>query len=59
MEWVYDNQQKEKEIFNAKGIGICSQSIIRKVGNNDKIKCASVYVDNITPKLNRTGFCTT
>jgi hypothetical protein len=44
MEWVYDNQQKEKEVFNAylerfillKGIGICSQSIIRKVGINDK-----------------------
>jgi len=38
MEWVYDNRQKEKEILNAylerftflKGIGICSQSIIRK-----------------------------
>ncbi len=38
MEWVYDNQQKEKEIFNAylerftllKGIGICSQSIMKK-----------------------------
>ncbi|QPH40604.1 hypothetical protein [Pedobacter endophyticus] len=43
MEWVYDNRQKEKEIFNAylerftslKGIDICSQSIIRKEGNND------------------------
>jgi len=38
MEWVYDNRQKEKEIFNAylerftliKGIGIYSRSIIRK-----------------------------
>ena len=38
MEWVYDNQQKEKEIFNdylerftlLKGIGICLESIIRK-----------------------------
>jgi hypothetical protein len=37
MEWVYDNGQKEKEILNAymerftllKGIGICSQSIIK------------------------------
>jgi hypothetical protein len=43
MEWVYDNRQKEKEIFNAylerltllKGIGICLQSIIRKEGFND------------------------
>jgi hypothetical protein len=38
MEWVYDNQQKEKEIINAylerftllSGIGICLQSIMRK-----------------------------
>ncbi len=43
MEWVYDNRQK-KEIVNAylecftllKGIGICSQSIIKKVGNSDR-----------------------
>lgn len=40
MEWVYDNQQKEKEIFNAylerftllKGIGICLQSFSEKEG---------------------------
>ncbi|AMR30098.1 hypothetical protein A0256_01035 [Mucilaginibacter sp. PAMC 26640] len=45
MEWVYDNKQKEKEILNAylerftllKGVGICSQSTIRKVGFNGNI----------------------
>jgi|GEM_PF-1682386 len=51
MEWIYDNRQKEKEIFNAylerftllKGIGICSQSIIRKEGNfNKKISLLSL-----------------
>jgi len=38
MEWVYDNRQKKKRFLNAylerftllKGIGICSQSIIKK-----------------------------
>ncbi|PWS28436.1 hypothetical protein DHW03_00840 [Pedobacter yonginense] len=43
MEWVYDNQQKEKEIFNdclerytlLKCISICLESLIKKGGNNE------------------------
>lgn len=47
MEWVYNNQQKGKEIFSASlerftvpnGIGIWSQSIIREAG---KLGCQNM-----------------
>jgi len=57
MEWVYDNRQKEKEILNAylerytllEGIGICSQTIIRKEGNIEIYNYdLTVYIKQVT-----------
>jgi len=56
MEWVYDNQQKEKGYFTVnvdrfdlfKGIGLSSREIIEKGGNSDKF---SIYLSIVQLKV--------